>query len=146
MELLSSALAQRLGIEIEADSAALLVRFAGNEKSVAYQLEQSLAQLRNGAIETVEVVNEDRRLWQAIAALPLQERPSFATRVLPAKLGDSLAAFAKEPLWQAGAGDGRIRVFNRLPEFYGLNFLAQRVKQQLDPMNLFRAHDDEHDS
>ena len=41
----------------------LLVRFAGNEKGVAFQIEEALKLLKNG-----EVVTDDAGLWQRIAA------------------------------------------------------------------------------
>jgi glycolate oxidase subunit GlcD len=53
-------------VAAEIVSGALLVRFAGNEKGVAFQTEQALKLLNNA-----EVVQDDRELWNKIVA----ERP-----------------------------------------------------------------------
>jgi FAD/FMN-containing dehydrogenase len=142
VELLSSAVATRL--DITTDSAALLVRFAGNEKGVAYQVEQALLHLKNSTTKTTEVLNDDAQLWQSVAALPLQEPPSFATRMLPTQLAESLSTLSPEAIWQAGVADGRLRQFNVAATPRRLDPLSQRLKHQLDPFNLFRGHDHEH--
>jgi len=134
VELVSSAFANRLGIETTADAAALLVRFAGNEKGVASQIEQSLFNFK-----TAEVLNDDDPLWRSIAAMPLQHEPSFVTRVLPAKLANFMDSVRDNSLWQAGVADGRVRVLNMAPAPRVADFLTQRIKQQLDPQNLFRG-------
>ena len=162
VELVSAAFANRLGIETDRNDAALLVRFAGNEKGVAYQIQQATATvgaaLRGRPSFETRIVGEtgghgvpplqdDIRLWQTIAAMPLQQKPSFATRVLPAQLADSIRSLDPQSLWQAGVADGRIRLFNQsAPKSDPPNFLNQRIKQQLDPLNLFRGHQDEHAS
>jgi len=151
VELVSSAFASRLNLNADRDSAALLVRFAGNEKGVAYQLEQSLIHLKNSAVSSAEVLPEDSALWQSVAAvplqsaaaLPLQEARSFETRVLPTKLADSIRSIRSDALWQAGVADGRLRI-NHPVGHTPPDRLSQRVKQQLDPFNLFRGQDHEH--
>lgn len=146
VELISSAFANRLGIKTGAASAALLVRFAGNEKGVAYQIEQSLLHLKNSSVSATEILTDDSRMWQAVAAMPIHEKPSFATRMLPSRLGESIRSLREPSMWQAGVADGRLRVFNEVPPAVPLNFLNQRVKQQLDPLNLFRGYRDEYAS
>jgi FAD/FMN-containing dehydrogenase len=142
VELVSSALATRLSINADQGSGALLIRFAGNDKAVAYQIEQTLVHLRNAAVQTTDVVTDDLRLWQQLAAMPLQEAPSFETRVLPTQLAD--ASLDVHSLWQVGVADGRVRTFNDEERYTAPDPLSQRVKQQLDPFNLFRGHDHEH--
>lgn len=141
VELVSSAFSKRIGIA--SDEATLLVRFAGNERGVAYQVEQTLLHLKNEGAQSTEVLNDDAQFWQSVAALPLQEPTSFATHVLPSKLSEPLSSFRPEALWQAGVADGRIRTTNP-PKPTPLDPLSQRIKQQLDPFNLFRGHDHEH--
>ena len=140
VELLSSSLANRIGIEVE--TAALVIRFAGNEKGVAYQIEQTLVHLKNSSVEEIEVVPDDSWLWQKLAAVPLQEAPSFATRVLPMNLKET--ALDVHGLWQVGVADGRVRTFKHAERHTSRDALSQRIKQQLDPFNLFRGHDHEH--
>lgn len=105
-EVLSPALATQLGLAGNRDPV-LLIRFAGNEKGVAYQIKQSLALLSNA-----EVVAEDSRLWTELAA-------SF-------RFADY------NGIWQTGALDHRSSK-NSLT----LTPLMQRVKKQLDPKNIF---------
>ena len=142
VELVSSAFSKRIGIV--SDEATLLVRFAGNERGVAYQIEQALIHLKNATVKSIEVLDDDPQLWQSVAALPLQESTSFATRVLPSKLSEPISSLDPETLWQAGVADGRLRKFNLADKPKSLDPLSQRVKQQLDPFNLFRGHEHEH--
>ena len=90
VEIVSADLAGKFGITT--DEAALLVRFAGNEKGVAFQVEQALLLLKNA-----DAMMNDVQLWKMIAS---------------------------ESVW-----DRRIRVS-------GATTLMQRVKQQLDPLNI----------
>ena len=138
VELLSSTLANRIGVEV--DKSALLIRFAGNEKGVAYQIEQAQLHLKNESIKETGVASDDSWLWQSLAAVPVQEAPSFETRVLPTKLANSISSLPSETLWQAGVADGRIRIMNQAPSHTSPDPLSQRIKQQLDPFNLFRGH------
>lgn len=112
-EIVSPVFAARLGIATD-DGHALLIRFAGNEKGVAYQIEKSLALLRNA-----EVVSDDTRLWREVAA----------------------AAFRFEDyngMSQIGALDGRVSILDNVSsKGLVLTPLMQRVKEQLDPRNIF---------
>ena len=145
VELLSAAFATRIGMAND-HAQALLIRFAGNEKAVAYQLEQALVQLKNSGVNAIDVQADDLQIWQTLAAIPVHERPSFATRVLPARLEETIRSIPG-PLWHAGVADGRIRTWD---EGWGssrqlqLDPLSQRVKQELDPLNLFKGHDYEY--
>ncbi|HEU4507874.1 MAG TPA: FAD-binding protein [Pyrinomonadaceae bacterium] len=75
-------------------SSALLIRFAGNEKGVTYQIEQALSKLKGA-----EVIDDDARLWRDIG-------PSKSALI---------PELVKKP-------------------FTDLN---NRIKQQLDPENIF---------
>ena len=141
-EILSTTLGVEIGMA-NGGSEVLLIRFAGNEKGVAYQLEQALLQLKNSGVAAREVVTDDAQLWQKLAAIPVKHQLSFATSVLPTKLEESISSL-RTSLWQAGVGDGRIRTMNSAPPPAPLDPLSQRVKKQLDPFNLFRGHDHEH--
>ena len=141
-EILSTTLGVEIGMA-NGGSEVLLIRFAGNEKGVAYQLEQALLQVKNSGVAAREVVTDDAQLWQKLAAIPVKQQPSFAVRVLPTKLEESISSL-RTSLWQAGVADGRIRTMNSAPPPAPLDPLSQRVKQQLDPFNLFRGHDHEH--
>ncbi|HVF21456.1 MAG TPA: FAD-linked oxidase C-terminal domain-containing protein, partial [Pyrinomonadaceae bacterium] len=140
VELLSSSLANR--IDIEVDTAALLIRFAGNEKGVTYQVEQALLHLKNASIEETGVVSDDSWIWQNLAAVAVQEAPSFATHVLPTKLVHT--SLDSDSLWQVGVADGQVRTFKHGRPNTSPDPLSQRVKHNLDPLNLFRGYDYEH--
>ena len=135
MELLSTAFASGIGLPRDG-AEVLLIRFAGNEKGVAYQLEQALLHLKNAAVHSSEVLSDDAELWRRVAAVPIEQASSYATHVLPTQLGERIRVIAG--LWQAGVADGRIRLMNHAPGHTSLDPLSQRVKQQLDPFNLLR--------
>ena len=78
----------------EPHSSVLLIRFAGNDKGVSYQIEQALSKL-----EGAEVIDDDAKLWRDIG-------PSKSALV---------AQPVKRPLLE----------------------LNNRIKHQLDPLNIF---------
>lgn len=111
-EIVSPVFADQLGITTK-DLPVLLIRFAGNEKGVSYQIEETVGMLAN-----TEIISDDRKLWQNVAATGIQ---------------------CSESIWQMGALDGRVRMMG-LPKpklDRGLTELMRRVKQQLDPRNIF---------
>jgi glycolate oxidase subunit GlcD len=134
-EIVSPAFAALL--DIEADRPVLLVRFAGNDVGVKYQIDETRALMDGG-----EVIDDDAALWRSIAAVPVRYPFGWRAGVLPSKL----PALSKDidipgAIWQIGAADGRIIMLdNKVPKPHGpdnANLLTQRVKQQLDPSNLF---------
>jgi FAD/FMN-containing dehydrogenase len=137
VELLSPALAEGIGVAGNG-AAVLLIRFAGNEKGIAYQLEQALVQLKNSGVKSSEVLADDSQVWTKLAAVPIEQAPSFATRVLPTQVAEKISAL-RGP-WHAGLADGRIRVMGQQLPSTSLDPLSQRIKQQLDPFNLLRGH------
>ena len=179
-EIISPAFAN--GLDIVTNDPVLLVRFAGNEKGVAYQLEQARAQIAG----STDVLIEDEKVWQSIAAAPLRTDYDLSWRasVLPnevetfikdvARIYDSSTDTVSTErgsaglTWQIGALDGRMRMLDNtprgpeetialvdqlktaarssggilidetglLPEPVSGASLMQRVKQQLDPLNI----------
>jgi len=143
VELLSTAFGSCIGVANDG-AEVLLIRFAGNEKGVDYQLDQALVQLKKSAIKSTEILADDAPLWQKLSAAPIEQPPSVEVRVLPTRLEESLRSIGAS-LWQAGIADGRIRATDASsPARPALDPLSQRVKQQLDPFNLLRGHDHEH--
>lgn len=138
-EIVSPAFAALL--DITADRPVLLVRFAGNDVGVKYQIEQTLALMKGG-----EVVHDDALIWQSIAAAPLQYSSGWCASVLPSTLSEFCKDLdVADALWQIGAADGRVRMLdntmtNPLPDGGNgsADSLMQRVKEQLDPSNRFR--------
>jgi glycolate oxidase subunit GlcD len=112
-EILSPAFAAQIDIATDRE-AVLMIRFAGNEKGVSYQIKESLERLTDA-----EVVMEDAEVWKGVAA---------------GSLGGN-----KGSMWQRGALDGRINVLDKSKSV--LTPLMQRVKDQLDPLNTFPSFD-----
>jgi FAD/FMN-containing dehydrogenase len=166
-ELLSAALAQRLGIDALNNEAVLLLRFAGNRKGVEFQTREVLAQLDEN---NYELMNDDESLWASLAAVPLLELPAASWRasVLPSGLPKCIEALIKiygnsffESFWQIGVGDGRIRMIEsgkseytndaskalrELGGYFAIDSahvdlessaLMSRIKDQLDPNGVF---------
>ena len=137
-EIVSPVFANRLGIT--AERAVMLVRFAGNEKGVAFQIKEALARLKNAEVQT-----DDTRLWQTLAAAPFwSDYPNEArTSVLPGDLLKVVPDHSESPIWQIGALDGRIRMRGFETTSAQPTSLMQRIKQQLDPREILpRIHMD----
>jgi FAD/FMN-containing dehydrogenase len=129
-EILSADFAKRLNLVTD-NSAALLIRFAGNEKGVAYQVEKAVGQLKEA-----DIVDDDAGLWQSVAAV------SFAIDAQLKQVPQSELANSSEAtggFWQIGALDGRLSLKNETTfceDRDSVNSLMKRVKQQLDPLNI----------
>jgi glycolate oxidase subunit GlcD len=116
-----------IGGETDAPSThQLLIRFAGSANTVARQTRDAIA-LRDKRDAKPQVISDDESIWSSLASCPLSSAPDLIWRVglKPAdvelfisKLMDT--GGAKHDLtgtiWQAGLGDGRIRVMNRHQE------------------------------
>jgi FAD/FMN-containing dehydrogenase len=120
VELLSPALAEEVGAVDGGGRFTMLARFAGTDGAVEYQLARSAELVGGFAGEgSVEPVEEDDGLWARLSSAcrradsPLVWRAS----VLPSALGSMLARLGdggddgRGLWWHAGAGDGRLRVF-----------------------------------
>ena len=124
IELVSSALAHRIGAETTARDVLLLTRFAGIAKTVTYQVERAIAQIRGAAeVPHIETDLNDRDLWSRLAAAPtkLNGALSWRTSVPPTRMSEFIKvvkntypnSFSKS-FWHAGIADGRMRVMEPL--------------------------------
>src|SRR5690349_13856192 len=75
-EIVSPAFAAIVGINTNLP--VMLVRFAGNEAAVKYQVERTLALNNDG-----EVITDDAQLWKQLAAVPMQYSSGWYAGVLP---------------------------------------------------------------
>jgi glycolate oxidase subunit GlcD len=122
-ELISSRMANCLGL-VDECSAALLVRFAGSEKGVDYQVKEALSLLgRDLGTKQTEVIVDDTLVWQKLAAVPLQANEALCWRasVLPVEVDNFFDAVRNiidddfaSCLWQLGVADGRLRLLSNL--------------------------------
>ncbi|HEX7315282.1 MAG TPA: FAD-linked oxidase C-terminal domain-containing protein [Pyrinomonadaceae bacterium] len=118
VELLSPRLAEEV-CEIGDRNFVMLARFAGTEGAVEYQLERAAELVgdfaKGGAVERVE---DDEGLWARLSSTCLRADSALVWRasVLPSALGALVARLGEDDSralrWHAGAGDGRLRVFD----------------------------------
>jgi len=120
IELLSSELANKIGVGISSANVLLLTRFAGIEKTVSYQIERA-NRLISGEPEIVDIEmdSEDQLLWRNLAAAPIEIDQALKWRasVPPSQFCPFLKAVQdrcrdsfSSSLWQAGIADGRLRM------------------------------------
>jgi FAD/FMN-containing dehydrogenase len=117
VELLSPRMARAMGLADARGDFYALARFAGNEDAVEYQLARA-SELVCDAAKTcaVERVEDDESLWARLSTSAARGRRRLVWRagVRPNALGRMLES-AGAGMWHAGAGDGRLRVFERTP-------------------------------
>jgi glycolate oxidase subunit GlcD len=124
VELFSPPAARALGLRCKGEYA-LAARFAGNAAAVEYQLARSEDLIRSRA--RTETIEDDGELWSHLSdfdsdRINADERRAgvvtWRAGVLPSRLGALLSELEEtrggttELSWHAGAGDGRLRVFD----------------------------------
>jgi FAD/FMN-containing dehydrogenase len=139
IELLSAEMAKKIGIGVSAKNVLLLIRFAGIEKTVRYQLDRANQLLRGerGILE-VELDFDDQSFWRNLAAAPIEyhqsliwrasARPSQFCQFISAVRERDVGRFSSS-VWQAGIAEGRLRM------------IAQEREQgplQISELNLLR--------
>jgi glycolate oxidase subunit GlcD len=123
VELLSASLARRINLDVPDRASALMVRFAGSARAVVVETAKALKQLREANI-VCATHDEDEDLWRSLSQAPTARVNDLSWRatVHPADLSlflEQVAALERDEAshvglqWQAGAGDGRLRVMAR---------------------------------
>ncbi|MFN2532869.1 MAG: FAD-binding oxidoreductase [Pyrinomonadaceae bacterium] len=143
VELISSSTAKSLGIATPDANCTLMVRFAGNEKGVAYQNMRAASLLARDSNFT-EVLTNDTELWQLLAALPIaaNHRIGWRATVVPSATSNLIEMVDDESasrLWQLGVGDGRLRMIDNtertseetINNFFNLHEHVQSLAGQL---------------
>jgi glycolate oxidase subunit GlcD len=141
VELLSPPLAGEVGVFEDEGGAGgsfiMLARFAGTEGAVGYQLTRA-AELVEGFLKegSVGVVEDDDGLWARLSSAPSREdgRLVWRASVLPSALGALLARlgggdYGRGLRWQAGAGDGRLRVFEDAQGYEGAALALRGMRE-----------------
>ena len=133
VELLSPPLAE----EVRAGGGfAMLARFAGADGAVEYQLARA-AELVGEFVkdETAEPVEDDDDLWARLSSALPSDGGTLVWRasVLPSALGPMLARlgddYGRGLRWHAGAGDGRLRVFEEAQNHDGALVSLRRMRE-----------------
>jgi glycolate oxidase subunit GlcD len=146
LELVSPRLAVYLDPEQSASRHSLLIRIAGSPQAVVSQAAHALGLLRKESIYSATISDADTALWRELAALPMQfaDKLSWRAAMLASDLPEFLeevvqleADDASHPLvmWQAGVGDGRLRVMAR-PAVYHREAVREleRLRQKVEDL------------
>jgi glycolate oxidase FAD binding subunit len=96
----------------------LLVRFAGMNETVSYQVKRAIALIESVKSITTSTIFDDAGLWADLAAIPVRHNSQLVWRaVVPRTKIETLLNFVIKQngdgsslLWQASVGDGRLRV------------------------------------
>ncbi|HLL76792.1 MAG TPA: FAD-linked oxidase C-terminal domain-containing protein [Pyrinomonadaceae bacterium] len=138
VELLSPRAASRLDPD-DAGGHLLLVRFAGTNAAVGWQVGRALSLLSAEKLSAPPEVSEDAaRLWESVAALPLRGGRKLCWRAsaLPSHLPELLArlkdASARDDslAWHAGVAAGSLRATHELIEgSEGLTTLLSELRE-----------------
>lgn len=126
VELLSSELANKIGVGISSANVLLLTRFAGIEKTVTYQVERANRLIRaEPEIIDIEIDSQDQLLWRNLAAAPIEIDQALTWRasVRPSQfcpflktVQDRYRDSFSSSFWQAGIADGRLRMIESYRE------------------------------
>jgi FAD/FMN-containing dehydrogenase len=124
VELLSPRMSKEVGVDEADEEFLMLARFAGTDGAVEYQLARAaeIVEERAKGACVSSVKEDDGGLWSRLAATagPASDLVWRAC-VPPSALGQLLFRlhevneYATHLMWHAGAGDGRLRVFDGTP-------------------------------
>ncbi|MDQ3133765.1 MAG: hypothetical protein M3Q76_03040, partial [Acidobacteriota bacterium] len=140
IELLSAGLARAFEVanhSVEEGESILLLRFAGSEPAVAAQLAHARRMIKAQQLKAAET-NDDESLWQSLAAATERESDSLIWRAgtkptgLPTLiviLEQTPSQFGAATTWQAGLGNGRLRIFHHFADDHVMPFWSERLRQ-----------------
>ena len=117
LELISGPMANDLGGALPHDTQ-LLIRFAGIEKTVDYQVDKTATLVKSSGVAGMEINENDRALWRRLQELSLGRSGATTIRMnlKPSQLKEALnlieANQGVSRHWHAGIGDGRLRVID----------------------------------
>ncbi len=138
VELLSPRMLDAAHVSVEKEFHALLIRFAGADETISYQVEQARNLInRSAGTISLETVEDDERVWMKLAraAFDQSARLVWRAHLRPTELSALLSEVEAERIagdsltWQAGAGDGRLHVFDDS---------ARATAQQVDALKKLR--------
>jgi FAD/FMN-containing dehydrogenase len=113
LELLSQGIARFVDKSFTGSDTVLMIRFAGNDKSVQFQIARTLELIgaEDRGVQT-SLNDEDEQLWDSLAVIPLRFADMTVSRTKLTSSGlPSLISNCPLPrMWHGGLGDGRIRM------------------------------------
>jgi FAD/FMN-containing dehydrogenase len=115
IELLSAGLAKPR-VLTDPGEVQLLIRFAGIEKTVAYQIDRATGLLKGCALANIEVIEDDKTIWRNLQLVPLATGLGLSCRIAvkPSQVQRLIEDLIKDPdresAWQASVAAGRVRV------------------------------------
>jgi FAD/FMN-containing dehydrogenase len=143
VELLSASLAKQVNLDVKDRECALMVHFAGSSRAVVVETANALKQLREANI-VCATYDEDEELWGKLsqAATARVNDLSWRATVQATDLGlflEEVVALERDEAshvglqWQAGAGDGRLRVMARAPAYHQESVrVLERLRQRAE--------------
>ena len=143
LELLSAELAREIGLDVKDGAAVLMIRFAGSSRAVVVETARALKKLRDAKI-VCATRDEDEDVWKNLSQAATTRAHDLGWRVTvqPADLPlflDQVIALERDEAsqvglrWQAGAGDGLVRVMARAPAYHQEAVRAlERLRQKAE--------------
>lgn len=116
VEMVSQGAARSIGISDADTGPSLLIRYAGTRETVAFQTDATIKLLRDADAIATSSTSDDENLWSSLAALPLarENRLVWRSVMRPSEPPGFLhqAMNSLDGIWQAGVGDGRLRMLS----------------------------------
>jgi FAD/FMN-containing dehydrogenase len=128
VELVSASLAGQINLDVKGGECVLMIRFAGSSRAVVGETANALKKLREANIACA-THDDDEDVWRALSQAVTARANDLSWRAtVPATdlklLLDEVVALGRDDAshmglqWQAGAGDGRLRVMARAPAYH----------------------------
>jgi glycolate oxidase subunit GlcD len=143
VELLSASLAAQINLAVKDRESALMIRFAGSARTVVVETANALKQLREA---NIGCATHDEDAWAALseAATAKLKDLSWRAIVKPADLSlflEEVSALERDEAshlelqWQAGVGDGRVRVMAQAPAYHQETVrVLERLRQKAETL------------
>lgn len=97
----------------------LMIRFAGAEETVLYQVQRAVALIKSFEKVTTSIISDDAGLWSDLAIIPIQNSDKLIWRAsVPRteieKLLEIVTKRNSKSIWQASVGNGHLRVVEEM--------------------------------
>jgi FAD/FMN-containing dehydrogenase len=125
MEILSANFAEQV---LSVPENSLLLRFAGSQKAVAFQIEQSVGMADR---RVTRVIERDEEVWRTFSAMTYHSPAAVISRIVvpTSAMPELLGNFHGHAPWHAGLGTGIIRTFDNELAEAGINELRKKAER-----------------